>query len=273
MRRALEESAPPRAPDRPALCLLTSGPTDSAYFEHRTLAAAMDMPLVMTGELLVQDDVLWRVGGPGEPRRRVDVVYLRMDDRLLANRAADGRPLGPALLGAVRAGAVTLANAIGNGLADDKAIYDYVPKLIEYYLGEHPLLEQVRTYHCADADQREVVLARLDELVVKPVDGYGGMGVVIGPQATDEELAEARALITEQPAHWIAQETVRLSTHPTFDERARSFRPRHVDLRVFVYYGAHPVVVPAALTRVAPAGSMVVNSSRGGGAKDTWLVR
>ena len=273
LRRALEESAPPRAPDRPALCLLTAGPSDSAYFEHRTLAAAMDMPLVMTGELLVQDDVLWRVGGPGEPRRRVDVVYLRMDDRLLANRAADGRPLGPALLDAVRAGAVTLANAIGNGLADDKAIYDHVPKLIEYYLGEHPLLEQVRTYHCADPDQREAVLARLDELVVKPVDGYGGMGVVIGPQATDEELAEARALITEQPARWIAQETVRLSTHPTFDERARSFRPRHVDLRVFVYYGAHPVVVPAALTRVAPAGSMVVNSSRGGGAKDTWLLR
>ena len=273
LRRALEDSAPPRAPDRPALCLLTAGPSDSAYFEHCTLAAAMDVPLVTTGELLVQDGVLWRVGGLGQPRRRVDVVYLRMDDRLLANRGADGQPLGPALLGAVRAGAVTVANAIGNGLADDKAIYDHVPKFIEYYLGEHPLLEQVRTYHCADADQRQTVLARLDELVVKPVDGYGGMGVVIGPQATDEELAEARALITEQPAHWIAQETVRLSTHPTFDERERTFRPRHVDLRVFVYYGAHPVVVPAALTRVAPAGSMVVNSSRGGGAKDTWLVR
>jgi carboxylate-amine ligase len=273
LRRALEESAPPRASDRPALCLLTSGPSDSAYFEHRTLAEAMDVPLVTTEQLLVQDDVLWRVGAPGEPRRRVDVVYVRMDDRLLANRAADGLPLRPALLGAVRAGAVTLANAIGNGLADDKAIYAHVPKLIEYYLGEHPLLEQVRTYHCADSEQREAVLARLDELVVKPVDGYGGMGVVIGPQASDEELADARALITEQPERWIAQETVRLSTHPTFDERAGTFRPRHVDLRVFVYYGAQPVVVPAALTRVAPTGSMVVNSSRGGGAKDTWLLR
>jgi carboxylate-amine ligase len=271
LRRALEESAPPRASDRPALCLLTSGPSDAAYFEHRTLAAAMDVPLVTTGDLLVQDDILWRVRG--EERQRVDVVYVRMDDRLLANRAADGWPLGPALVGAVRAGTVTLANALGNGLADDKAIYDHVPKLIEYYLGEHPLLEQVRTYHCAEPDQREAVLARLEELVVKPVDGYGGMGVVIGPQATDQELAEARGLITEQPARWIAQETVRLSTHPTFDERARTFRPRHVDLRVFVYYGAQPVVVPAALTRVAPAGSMVVNSSRGGGAKDTWLLR
>jgi carboxylate-amine ligase len=271
LRRALEECAPARASDRPALCLLTSGPSDSAYFEHRTLAAAMDVPLVTTADLLVQDDLLWRV--EGRERRRVDVVYVRMDDRLLANRGADGRPLGPPLLGAVCAGAVTLANAIGNGLADDKAIYAHVPTLVEYYLGEHPLLEQVRTYHCADPEQREAVLARLDELVVKPVDGYGGMGVLIGPQATDEELAGARALITEEPARWIAQETVRLSTHPTFDERAQAFRPRHVDLRVFVYYGQSPVVVPAALTRVAPPGSMVVNSSRGGGAKDTWLLR
>jgi carboxylate-amine ligase len=172
---------------------------------------------------------------------------------------------------AVRAGTVTLANALGNGVADDKAVYDYVPKLIEYYLGEHPLLEQVRTYHCADPEQKAEVLARLDELVVKPIDGYGGLGVVIGPRATEQELAEARSLIEEQPARWIAQETVSLSTHPTFDGGA--FRPRHVDLRVFVYFGASPVVVPAALTRVAPAGSMMVNSSRGGGAKDTWLLR
>jgi carboxylate-amine ligase len=287
LRRTLEESAPPRAGGgggggggggAPAICLLTSGSADSAYFEHRLLADAMGVPLVIPGDLLVQDDLVWwvgggRVGGDGGERRRIDVVYLRMDEQLAGSRGADRQPLGPALVKAVRAGTVTLANALGNGLADDKAVYDYVPQLIEYYLGEHPLLEQVRTYHCGDPEQKAEVLARLDELVVKPVDGYGGFGVVIGPHATDRELAQARALIEERPARWIAQETVTLSTHPTYDDGQRAFRPRHVDLRVFVYFGASPVVVPAALTRVAPAGSMVVNSSRGGGAKDTWLLR
>ena len=271
LRSALEESAPPRVEGAPALALLTSGPGDSAYFEHQMLAEAMGIPLVTPGDLLVQDELVWHVR-EGK-RQRLDVVYLRLDDGLLSNRGADGRPLGPALVSAVRAGTVTLANALGNGLADDKAVYDHVPKLIEYYLGEHPLLEQVRTYHCADPDQRATVKARLDELVIKPVDGYGGLGVVIGPHATDHELAEVRALIDEQPSRWIAQETIALSTHPTFDARAQAFRPRHVDLRVFVYYGESPVVVPASLTRVAPAGSMVVNSSRGGGGKDTWLLR
>jgi carboxylate-amine ligase len=271
LRSALEESAPPRTEGAPALALLTSGATDSAYFEHQMLAQAMGIPLVTPGDVLAQDELVWHVR-EGK-RQRLDVVYLRLDDGLLSSRGADGRPLGPALVGAVRAGTVTLANALGNGLADDKAVYDHVPKLIEYYLGEHPLLEQVRTYHCADPDQRAAVMARLDELVVKPVDGYGGLGVVIGPHATDEELSEVRALIDEQPSRWIAQELVTLSTHPTFDARAQAFRPRHVDLRVFVYYGESPVVVPAALTRVAPAGSMVVNSSRGGGGKDTWLLR
>jgi len=273
LRRALAESAPLRAssPSTPGLCLLTRGAGDSAYFEHRALASAMEIPLVMGADLLVEGDIVWLVGG--KARRRIDVIYRRVDDRLAKLRDAGGQPLGPALLKAVQAGTVTLANALGNGIADDKAVYAYVPKLIEYYLGERPLLEQVRTYHCADPDQKAEVLARLDELVVKPVDGYGGMGVVIGPDASDCELAEARALIDEQPARWIAQETIALSTHPTFDPSDGSFRPRHVDLRVFVYYGASAAVVPAPLTRVAPAGSRVVNSSRGGGAKDTWVLR
>jgi glutamate---cysteine ligase / carboxylate-amine ligase len=217
----------------------------------------------------VDDAIVWRV--EGTKRHRVDVVYLRIEDQLAHRKGANGVPLGPQLLRAARAGTVTLANAPGNGVADDKAIYAYVPKFIEYYLGELPLLEQVPTYHCAEPDSAAHVLAHLDELVVKPVDGYGGLGVVIGPRASDEELAEARALIEQQPSRWIAQDLVAISTHPTF---ARGkLRPRHVDLRVFVYYGADPVVVPAALTRVAPAGSLVVNSSRGGGAKDTWLLR
>ena len=203
-------------------------------------------------------------------RRRIDVVYLRMDDSLSHAKGKDGRVIGPELLRAVRAGKLGLANALGNGVADDKAVYDYVPRFIQYYLGERPLLEQVTTYHLADPEQKRAVLDRLEELVVKPVDGYGGLGVVVGPRASDRELAEARALIEEQPSRWIAQETVSLSTHPT--HHAGLLEPRHVDLRVFVYYGEEPVVVPAALTRVAAAGSLVVNSSRGGGAKDTWIV-
>lgn len=272
LHRTLEESAPSRsaAGSTPAIVLLGAGPTDSAHFEHRMLAETMGVRAVVSNDLLVDDRVVWDVTA-GETRQRIDVIYLRMDDQLAQRPGADGRPLGPKLVEAVRAGTVTLANALGNGVADDKAVYDYVPKLIEYYLGEHPLLEQVRTYHCADPDQKAEVLARLDQLVVKPIDGYGGLGVVIGPRASAEELAQARSLIDEQPARWIAQETVMLSTHPTFENGW--FRPRHVDLRVFVYYGASPVVVPAALTRVAPPGSMVVNSSRGGGAKDTWLLQ
>ncbi|HEY0711727.1 MAG TPA: circularly permuted type 2 ATP-grasp protein, partial [Polyangia bacterium] len=246
--------------------------------EHRTLAEAMGIPLVRSTDLLVEDNVVCRID-EHEQRHAIDVIYLRMDELLSKSAGADGRPLGPKLIQAVRAGTLTLANAVGNGVADDKAIYDHVPALIKYYLGEHPLLEQVRTYHCADPDQRADVLDRLDQLVVKPVDGYGGFGVTIGPFASDAELDEARALIEEQPARWIAQEMVSLSTHPTFHAAAsrgnsRSvLAPAHVDLRVFVYYGQSPVVVPVALTRVAPPGSMIVNSSRGGGAKDTWILR
>jgi glutamate---cysteine ligase / carboxylate-amine ligase len=270
LRRALVESAPPRAAsDPPHIVVLSSGPNDSAYFEHRLLADGMGVPLVHPSELSVSEGKVWHM--EKSARSRVDVIYLRMDDQLAQQRGHDGRTLGPLLVSAVRAQTLTLANSLGNGVADDKAIYAYVPKFIEYYLGELPLLEQVPTYSCADPEQKALVLSRLEELVVKPVDGYGGLGVVIGPRAGDEELARARALIAEQPERWIAQETVALSTHPVF--LGRRLGPRHVDLRVFVYYGAQPVVVPAALTRVAPAGSLVVNSSRGGGGKDTWLAR
>lgn len=269
LKRALLESAPPKASADPHAVLLSSGPNDSAYFEHRLLADEMGIPLVEPAELLVSDGKAWHVEASG--RSRVDVIYLRMDDQLAQRRGANGHVLGPQLLTAVRGQTLTLANALGNGVADDKGIYPYVPKFIKYYLGELPLLEQVPTYHCSDPEQQELVLARLDQLVVKPVDGYGGLGVMIGPRATERDISRMRALISEQPERWIAQETVMLSTHPTFD--GGRLRPRHVDLRVFVYYGAQPVVAPAALTRVAPEGSLVVNSSRGGGGKDTWLAR
>lgn len=183
LKQTLEESAPPRAKSgRPRLALLSSGEEDSAFFEHRMLAQAMDVPLVVPKDLLVSEDSVWHV--QGSTRARLDVIYLRMDDQLWRQRGANGAILGPQLLAAVRAGTLTLANALGNGVADDKAIYSYVPQFIEYYLGEHPLLEQVPTYHCSDPEQREQVLKRLAELVVKPVDGYGGLGVVVGPRAT-----------------------------------------------------------------------------------------
>jgi carboxylate-amine ligase len=233
----------------------------------------MGVPVATPRELFIEDDAIWYIGacaGAGS-RQRVDVVYLRMDDQLAQRNGANRRALEPQLVQAVRAGTLTLANALGNGIADDKAVYAHVPTFIDYYLHELPLIEQVATYHCADPEQQAHVLANLDCLVAKPVDGYGGLGVVIGPRASDEELAQTRSFILRQPGRWIAQDLVNLSTHPTYDRG--KLRPRHVDLRVFVYYGDEPVVVPAALTRVAPAGSLVVNSSRGGGSKDTWLLR
>ncbi|HEY6081248.1 MAG TPA: circularly permuted type 2 ATP-grasp protein, partial [Polyangiaceae bacterium] len=270
LRRTLEESAPPHAAGAPpTLLLLSEGRHDSAFFEHQMLAEAAGMLLATPADLLVESDVLYQVSE--RTRTRIDVVYLRMDDSLWRHKGKDGRTLGPELLRAVKAGNLALANALGNGVADDKAIYGYVPKLIDYYLHERPLLEQVETLHCADPEQCAHVLAHLDELVVKPVDGYGGLGVVIGPRASDQELSAARQLIEEQPSRWIAQPTISLSTHPTWQQG--HLEPRHVDLRVFVYYGREPVVAPAALTRVAAAGSLIVNSSRGGGAKDTWLLR
>lgn len=269
LRRTLEDSAPAHAQDTLAILLLSEGAHDSAYFEHRMLADAAGIALATPAELLVEGDVLYHV--TPQASQRIDVVYLRMDDALARRLGKDGRVIGPQLLRAVKAGNLALANALGNGVADDKAVYDYVPKLIEYYLDERPLLEQVETFHCAHEEHKHYVLSHLEELVVKPVDGYGGLGVVVGPRASERELSEARELIEQQPARWIAQRTISLSTHPTLEQG--HLEPRHVDLRVFVYYGKEPIVVPAALTRVAASGSMVVNSSRGGGAKDTWLLR
>jgi carboxylate-amine ligase len=237
----------------------------------------MSIPLLTPGQLLVTADGVLIDDGAGADGERtvVEVLYRRIDeDDLFDALGADGRPLGPALLSAVERGTVTLANAPGNGVSDDKALYAYVPRLIEYYLGERPLLDNVPTYLCRVPEQRAQVLDRLDELVVKPVDGYGGNGVVIGPDASTAELDRARERILAEPARWIAQETVRLSTHPTFT--VGRLEPRAVDLRAFVALrdrDAEPVVVPVALTRVAPAGSKIVNSSQGGGSKDTWLLQ
>ncbi|GII83113.1 hypothetical protein Ssi03_11030 [Sphaerisporangium siamense] len=248
------------SPHGDRLAVVTSGPADPAHYEHATLAAEMGVVLAEPGDLEVRDGAVYAKG------ERVDVLYRRIaEDDLLSG------PLGDALLQAMEDGAVTLANAPGNGLADDKSLYRYVPRLIDYYLGERPLLSNVPTYLCRDPEDREQVLDRLDELVVKPVDGYGGKGVVIGEDASPRDLEALRADILADPGQWVAQETVGLSTHPTFD--GEGMRPHVVDLRAFVFTGSRAVVPRAALTRVAPYGSMIVNSSQGGGAKDTWLAK
>ena len=260
LRTALAASAP-------EVALITIGPSDSAYFEHRLLADEMGVPLVTPADLTASADGVRTAGG-----RRLRVLYRRIDEEELFGAAdAGGRPLGPGLLEAVEKGTVVLANAPGNGIGDDKSLYAFVPDLIKYYLGEKALLANVPTYLCRDPARRAEVLDRLDELVVKPVDGYGGQGVVIGPDASRSELEEVRERILAEPERWIAQETVKLSTHPTLADGR--LEPRAVDLRAFVCVGTEPVIVPIALTRVAPRGSRIVNSSQGGGSKDTWLMQ
>jgi carboxylate-amine ligase len=256
------------AVDNPVIALLSDGAGNSAWFEHRLLAERAGFLLAQPGDMAVEGGAVTVLG------RRADVLYLRLDVELADLRDATGREIGADLVQAAARGAVTLANAPGNGVADDKAMYCWVPDLIAYYLGERPLLDPVPTYRCGDPDELAAVLPRLETLVTKPVDGYGGGGVLIGPHATELEIAQRRKEISADPSRWIAQEVVNLSTHPTLTENG--IEPRHVDLRAFVYLsGTGPEdahLADLALTRVAPAGSMVVNSSRGGGAKDTWIL-
>jgi carboxylate-amine ligase len=274
IRDTLLAAAPEGAGSEVAVALVTTGSTDPAWFEHRFIAASAGLALVRTGDLLVDDAVLYRCED-GE-RRRVDVLYVRMDeDMLLSSTGADGSVLRAGLLGAVHAGNLAIANALGNGVGDDKAVYAYVPAMIDYYFGVEPLLAQVPTLLCAERAQREQVLDRLGSLVVKPTDGFGGTAITIGTESSEEDLRERRRELLVQPERFIAQEIIPLSTHPTFD--GTSFYPHHVDLRVFVHLRrvgadltAH--VLPAALSRVAARGSLVVNSSRGGGGKDTWIM-
>ena len=268
---ALRASAPAGVDD-PTVVLLTPGVHNSAYFEHAFLARKMGVQLVEGRDLHCRDHTLYIRTTRGE--RRVDVVYRRVDDDWLD--PVHFRPesvLGsPGMLNAARAGNVTIANAVGNGVADDKLAYTYLPDLIEYYLGEKPKLDNVGTYRLEDHDVRADCLARLDELVLKPVDGSGGAGLVIGPQAGDEELAAVRERIEANPRGWVAQEVVLLSTCPA--QADGRLEPRHVDLRPFaVNDGTTIRVLPGGLTRVAlRRGSLVVNSSQGGGSKDTWVL-
>jgi uncharacterized circularly permuted ATP-grasp superfamily protein len=268
--RALRQACP-TSTSNPTVVVLTPGVFNSAYFEHAFLARQMGLELVEGRDLEVDDHMLYMRTTRG--RRRVDVVYRRIDDDFLdpvVFRSDSGLGV-PGLMSAVRAGNVAVVNAVGNGVADDKSIYPYVGDLIRYYLGEAPLLGQVPTYPLWDDDAFGEAMGRLDELVVKPVNGAGGYGVVIGHQASAAELAGLRRRIGDDRRNWIAQDTVALSRHPTYVDG--SLAPRHVDFRPFVVTGERTEVLPGGLTRVALTdGSLVVNSSQGGGSKDTWVL-
>ena len=265
-------AAAPHGVDDPTVVVLTPGVFNSAYYEHSLLARTMGVELVEGRDLYCSAGRVWMRTTNG--RRRVDVIYRRVDDEFLDPVAfRDDSALGsPGLLTCARLGTVTIANAVGNGVADDKLVYTYVPDLIRYYLGEEPIIANVDTWRLEEPDALEEVLDRLDELIVKPVDGSGGKGLVVGSRASRSELDDLRTVLRNDPRGWIAQPVVQLSTVPTLigDE----LRPRHVDLRPFaVNDGDRIWVLPGGLTRVAlPEGELVVNSSQGGGSKDTWVI-
>jgi uncharacterized circularly permuted ATP-grasp superfamily protein len=261
----------PAGEEMPTVAVLTPGAYNSAYFEHAFLAQQMGVQLVEGQDLFVQNDTVYMRTTRGP--ERVHVIYRRVDDDFLDPRAfrADSMIGVPGLFSAYRAGRVTLANAIGTGVADDKSIYPYVPDMIRFYLAEEPVLNNVPTFQCAKGAERDHVLGHLAELVVKEVHGAGGYGMLIGPASTAEERENFRARILASPETYIAQPTLALSTCPTFV--ASGLAPRHIDLRPYVLSGRTVNLCPGGLTRVAlREGSLVVNSSQGGGTKDTWVV-
>ena len=270
--QVLQSVAPPNAQKDPICALLTPGPFNSAYYEHSFLADKLGIELVEGRDLFVRDSVVYMRTTLGP--RRVDVLYRRIDDDFIDPLAF--RPdsvLGvPGLMTAYLAGNVTLANAVGTGISDDKAIYTYMPDMTRFFLGEEPILKNVPTWRCREADALAYVLDHLEELVVKEVAGSGGYGMLVGPRATRDEIDIFRAKLKANPADFIAQPTLALSTCPTFV--GEGIAPRHVDLRPFVLSGTNRTsIVPGGLTRVAlKEGSLVVNSSQGGGTKDTWIL-
>ncbi|MFM2323230.1 MAG: hypothetical protein RL244_109 [Pseudomonadota bacterium] len=266
----LRDSAPAAVSD-PVVVVLTPGMYNSAYFEHAFLAQQMGVELVEGQDLFVKDGFCYMRTTEGP--QRVDVIYRRIDDDFLDPRVfRKDSTLGcPGLMDVYRAGHVAICNAIGTGIADDKSIYPYVPQMIEFYLGEKPLLANVPTWLCRKQDDLRYVLDHLDELVVKEVHGAGGYGMLIGPTASKAEIEEFRAVLQQHPDRYIAQPTLSLSTCPTFVDSGVA--PRHIDLRPFVLCGKEVQMVAGGLTRVAlKEGSLVVNSSQGGGTKDTWVL-
>ncbi|MDE2517638.1 MAG: circularly permuted type 2 ATP-grasp protein [Rhodospirillales bacterium] len=270
LRAALSEIAPEGVVD-PQVVLLSPGIYNSAYFEHVFLAREMGVPLVEGADLMVEDDKVFMRTTAGPVA--VHAIYRRIGDDFLDPTVfrADSMLGVPGLIGAWRRGNVALANAVGTGVADDKAIYAYMPRIIRYYLSEEPILANVDTHICREKEGLAHTLAHLDELVVKPVGESGGYGITIGPRASKAELEAARAALLADPANWISQPVIGLSVAPTLTETG--IRPRHLDLRPFAVTGRQTWVLPGGLSRVAlKEGSLIVNSSQGGGSKDTWVL-
>ncbi len=270
LRNAMDEIAPEGVVD-PQVVLLSPGIYNSAYFEHVFLAREMGVPLVEGLDLVVEDDRVWMRTTGG--LRAVHTIYRRISDDFLDPTVF--RPdsaLGvPGLIGAWRKGTVSLANAVGTGVADDKAVYAYMPRIIRYYLGEDPILPNVETHICGEPAGFAYTLEHLAELVIKPVGESGGYGITVGPRASAAELEAARAAILAEPGNWISQPMIGLSVAPTLTDDG--LRPRHLDLRPFAVTGRNTWVLPGGLSRVAlKEGSLIVNSSQGGGSKDTWVL-
>jgi uncharacterized circularly permuted ATP-grasp superfamily protein len=265
------QSVSPAGIADPTVVLLTPGAHNSAYFEHTYLARQMGIEIVEGRDLFVRDHhVFMRTTKGLQP---VHVIYRRIDDDFLDPTVfrRDSALGVPGLVNAVRAGNVSLANSIGTGVADDKVIYRSVPQMIKYYLDQEPILPNVDTYLANEEDDRRYILEHIEQLVVKAANEAGGYGMLIGPQATKTECDEFRRRVAAEPRNYIAQPVISLSRHPTWSEHA--FAGRHIDLRPFILYGEKPVVIPGGLTRVAlRPGSLVVNSSQGGGSKDTWVL-
>jgi uncharacterized circularly permuted ATP-grasp superfamily protein len=264
-------SVAPQGVEDPVVVLLTPGMYNSAYFEHAFLAQQMGIELVEGKDLYVQDSTVYMRTTRGP--QRVDVIYRRIDDDFLDPLVfrPDSKLGVPGLLSVYRAGRVTLANAVGTGIADDKSIYAYVPDMIDFYLGERPILANVPTWRCRRQEDLDYTLAHMSELVIKEVHGAGGYGMLIGPAATRVEIDEFAQRVRANPANYIAQPTLALSTCPTYVHDG--IAPRHIDLRPFVLSGSNVTMVPGGLCRVAlREGSLVVNSSQGGGTKDTWVL-
>ncbi len=272
LRRSLAACAPPQCTGKPVVAVLTPGIHNSAYFEHSFLADHMGAELVEGHDLRVQNGrIAMRTTRGYQP---IDVLYRRIDDDYLdpMNFKPESLLGVPGILDVYRSGGITIANAPGTGIADDKALYSYMPEIVEFYTGEKPLLNNVPTWRCSEADQLQYVLEHLAELVVKEVHGSGGYGMLVGPAASKAEVEAFRAKLKDDPGNYIAQPTLALSTVPIFTEKGLA--PRHVDLRPFVLVSPNSIdITPGGLTRVAMTeGSLVVNSSQGGGTKDTWVL-
>ncbi len=270
--RTLQAVAPPACDGDPKVAVLTPGIYNSAFFEHSFLADQMGVELVEGRDLFVEDGYLYMRTTQG--RERLDVIYRRLDDDFLdpLTFRSDSTLGVPGLMDLYRAGRVTIVNAPGGGIADDKAVYAYVPEIIQFYTGQRPILKNVPTWRCAIKEEFEYVLAHLPELVVKEVHGSGGYGMLVGPTASRREIETFRAKLRARPKNYIAQPTLAISTCPAVTHTG--IAPRHVDLRPYVLVGDRVRLVPGGLTRVAlKKGSLVVNSSQGGGTKDTWVLQ